>query len=282
MTFFDYRKIRIGTMAVVGFVPIFFMTIAMGGLGLTWVGGASAGIFGMIVTIMIGNMVLTNNNWIKAIEKEGILLFDLNSTGIIPIGIARLKQNKLGQKLFSFSQGDEEVNRLYDREVAWTLKEPLKGTYNILREKETGKKVIQIQLEEETFTKSVFFSDYMQCLIFNSQAGNFITKSELGDQEREKLIGYLTLNEQRELRELNRTITTFTRDYANRLSEVVGGILGSNGFKIIIVIILLIAAGAIVWLYVPGVQQAVMGVPKAVTGLVPNDGQQIAQAVNGG
>jgi hypothetical protein len=269
MVFFDYRKVRIGVLAITGFAPLFLMTLAMG-FRLTWIGGAIVGLGGMIVTVFIGNVLLTKNAWVKAIEKEGILLMDLTSAGVIPTGIARLKQNKFGQKLFSFTQGDEEVTRLYDREVGWTLKEPLEGGYQILRSKETGKKYVQIQLEEDTFAKSVFFTDYMQCLIFNSQSGSFLTKSELGDNEREKLITYLTLNEQRELRELRKTLTEFMRDYANRLQQILGGLVNSNGFKILIIVLILLGIGAAIWFLVPGAKEAIMGAPNAVGGLIPS------------
>jgi len=117
MPFLDYKKIRFLTLVLVGFMPMFFMTIAIG-LGLTWIGGALAGISSLFVILILGNAALSKNAWIKAVEREGILLFNLNSTGIIPVGVARIKQNKFGQKLFSFKQENEELTRLYDREIA--------------------------------------------------------------------------------------------------------------------------------------------------------------------
>lgn len=269
MVLLDYKKVKSITLLMIGFLPMFFMTLAIGGLRLTWIGGAAAGVFALIVLLIIGNDLLSKNAWVRAVEREGIMLFGLNSTGIIPTGIARIRQNKLGQKLFFFKHGNEEVTRLYDREVSWTLKEPMTGFFEILRDKETGKKKVRIELDEDSFAKSVYFTDYMQCLIFNEQAGSFITKQELGDQERDKQITYLTLNEQRELRELNATLNNFIRNYADRLNEVVGGIIGSTAFKVIIVIIILLVIGALCYMYVPGVQEAINGVPKAVSGIIP-------------
>lgn len=267
MPFLDYKKVRILTLALVGFMPLFFMTAAIG-VGLTWIGGALAGIGSLLILLILGNASLGKNSWVKAVEREGILLFNLNSTGIIPTGIARIKQNKFGQKLFSFKQGNEEVTRLYDREAGWTLKEPLQGSYEILRNKANGRKTIKIELEEDSFAKSAYFTDYMQVLIFNEQSGNFITKQELGDQERDKLITYLTLNEQRELRELNATLNNFIRNYADRLNEVLGGIIGSTGFKVVVVIIILLVLGALAWFFLPGFQETITGVPEGVKTVV--------------
>jgi hypothetical protein len=158
---------------------------------------------------------------------------------------------------------------LYDREAGWTLKEPLKGTYEVLRSRESNKKFIKIVLEEDSFAKSVYFTDYMQCLIFNEQAGNFITKQELGDQERDKLITYLTLNEQRELRELNATLNNFIRNYADRLSQVFGGIVNSTWFRVLIVILVILVLVGLAWMFIPGFREAVLGAPKTVSGIIP-------------
>lgn len=268
MGFLDYNKIKMLSIAMVGFVPLFAMTIAMGGLRFNWLGGAGVGIASLIIMIVIGKTMLDGNSFVRAIQKEGILLFNLNSTGLVPTAIARIKQNKFGQKLFAFKQGDEEVTRLYDRDVAWTLKQPLEGTYEIFKHKETGKKLIRIEIEEDSFSKSVFFSDYLQCLFFNEQDGNFLTKQELCEHEKSKTIQYLTLNEQRELREMTHTLRDFMRNYADRLAQVGAGMVGNPSFKIIIVILIVVAIGAAIWFMNPmGIQQMVMDAPAKI---VPN------------
>jgi len=268
MGLLDYRKLRILVLGLTGFMPLFFMTMAMGGFGLNWIGGTLIGIASLIILVFLSNSVLSKNPWIKAIDRAGILLFNLTSTGIVPVGIARIKSNPIGQKLFSFKQGNQEVTRLYDREVGFTLKEPLEGEYWIERDKENGKKFVCVRLEEDSYAKSVFFSDYMQLLIFNEQAGNFITKSELGDQERDKLITYLTLNEQREIRELKIEAHNLNRNYADKLHEITGGLAGSNIFKLIIIVAFIFIVGAIAWFYVPGLKESIMGMTQNLTGTV--------------
>lgn len=259
MVFLDYKKVKLGMIAVASFTPLFFMTLAMGGLRFNWIGGAGVGVASMIVITIIANDILSKNSWVKAIEKEGIMFFGLNSSGIVPTGIARIKQNRFGQKLFSFKQGAEEVTRLYDRDVTWTLKEPMEGTVEYQRDKETGKKRIVIILEENTFAKSVYFSDYMSCLYFNEQDGSFLTKQELCDHEKDKMIQYLTLNEQREIRELRVSIDNLLRDYANRLAAVGQGLAGNSGLKWILIIIVVIVIGALIYMFVPGVKETVGG-----------------------
>jgi len=259
MVFLDYKKVKFGMIAITGFVPLFFMTLAMGGLKFNWIGGAGVGIASMIIVTVIANDMLSKNSWVKAIEKEGIMFFGLNSSGIVPTGIARITQNRFGQKLFSFKQGDEEVTRLYDRDVTWTLKEPMEGTVEYQRDKETGKKRIVIIMEENTFSKSVYFSDYMSCLYFNEQDGSFLTKQELCDHEKDKMIQYLTLNEQREIRELRVSIDNLLRDYANRLAAVGQGLAGNNGLKWILIIVAVIVIGVLVYMFVPGVKETIGG-----------------------
>jgi hypothetical protein len=259
MVFLDYKKVKFGMIAVTGFVPLFFMTLAMGGLKFNWIGGAGVGIASLIVVTIISNDMLSKNSWVRAIEKEGIMLFGLNSSGIVPTGIAHIKQNRFGQKLFSFKQGDEEVTRLYDRDVTWTLKEPMEGTFEYQRDKETGKKRIVIVMEETSFAKSVYFSDYLSCLFFNEQDGSFITKQELCDAEKTKMIKYLTLNEQREIRELRVSIDNLLRDYANRLAAVGQGLAGNSGLKWILIIVAVIVIGVLVYMFVPGVKESIGG-----------------------
>jgi hypothetical protein len=263
MVFLDYKKVKMGMIAITGFAPLFAMTLVMGGLRWNWVGGAGAGIAALVVMTIVSNDILSKNSWVRAVEKEGIMLFNLNSSGIVPTGIARIKQNRFGQKLFSFKQGEEEVTRLYDREVTWTLKEPMEGTVEYQKDKETGRKRIVITLDENGYAKSVFFSDYMSCLFFNEQDGSFMTKEELCKHEMSKTIKYNTLNEQREIRELRVSIDNLLRDYANRLAAIGNGLAGNNALKWILVIIVIIIVGALVYMFVPGVQEAITGVAPA-------------------
>jgi hypothetical protein len=269
MAIFDYKKVKMGMIVITGFVPLFGMTMAMGALKFNWIGGAAVGIGSMIVMSVITNDILSKNSWIKAIEKEGIMFFGLNSSGIVPTGIARIKPNRFGQKLFSFKQGDEEVTKLYDRDVTWTLKEPLEGTVEYQKDKETGKKRIVIVMDENSFTKSVYFSDYLSCLYFNEQDGSFITKQELCEHEKDKMIQYLTLNEQREIRELRVSIDNLLRDYANRLAAVGQGLVGNNGLKWMLLIIVVIIVGVLVYMFVPGVKETVGGFIPAQAPVAP-------------
>jgi len=270
MVFLDYKKVKMGMLVVTAFIPLFFMTLAMGGLKWNWIGGAGVGIASMIVVVVIANDLLSKNSWVRAVEREGIMFFGLNSSGIVPTGIARIIPNRFGQKLFSFKQGDEEVTRLYDREVTWTLKEPMEGSVEYQKDKETGKKRIVITMEENTFAKSVFFSDYLSCLYFNEQDGSFITKQELCDHERSKMIKYLTLNEQREIRELRVSIDNLLRDYANRLAAVGNGLASNSALKWILVIIAVIIIGVLVYMFVPGVKETIGGaVPQAAQAAKP-------------
>jgi len=73
------------------------------------------------------------------------------------------------------------------------------------------------------------------------------------------MIKYLTLNEQREIRELRVSIDNLLRDYANRLAAVGQGLAGNNGLKWILVIIVIIVIGALIYMFVPGVKETVGG-----------------------
>jgi hypothetical protein len=70
MAFFDYRKVRLLILAVTGFMPLFFMTLAMGGLKLSWIGGAASGLAVLAVLLAQSYAIHLELNELEAKKRK--------------------------------------------------------------------------------------------------------------------------------------------------------------------------------------------------------------------
>lgn len=253
----NYKMIRILSLGVVGFFPILLSALVFILLNSILAAGS---IFLLVVigTIIISQILLASPFFVQVMDGNGILLLNLNSSGLIPVGLAKIKFNKFGQRLFSFKINNVDNTKLYNRDSIWHLKPAMDGTYEILRN-EKGNKIYKIELDEAAYYDSNYRIEAIPCIIWNSQQGKFLSKSELGDQETSNLLKMISLNEQKELRELKESIDNFLRDYADKLNNLTSSLSENPLFKVIIIIVILLIIGGVIVMFFPQIQTMIFG-----------------------
>jgi len=212
---------------VVGLVPILIASMMLAtGFGLIW--SLFIPMVFAFVTAYIGNVITSQNPFIKAIQGDGLLAFDFNSSGIARVFVVNVDVPDLNIKT---KHGNEK--RVYDRMISLVLREPQPANF-----KEVNGKTLEFTIPTEEYQKSVFKHQQLNFMIFNSQTGMFLTKEFLANMEKTLMVEYVTLNEWRELKEMNKTIRDFTRGVMDTvLHKVSGQLLGNPIVKIVVAIV---------------------------------------------
>lgn len=233
MVSIDYGTKKLVAFFMVGLIPLLLTMILMV-LNFPLIGAL---FFPMLAAFVIGysaNLFTSNNPFIRAIQGEGILAFDFNSSGIARVFLVHVDVPDINLKT---REGDEK--RFYDRMISLVLREPENA---ILNEKDG--KTMEFKIPSSDYQKSVFKHNHLNFMIFNSQTGMFLTKEYLAEMEKTLMVEYVTLNEWREIKELNKTIRDFSRTTLDTiLHKTAGQILGSPIVKILAVIIAVIIIG---------------------------------------
>jgi len=225
----EYKIKKLMVSIATGIIPIFvILFLALLGINILIIM-----FVGMIVGLsvgLIGNIITSNNNWIKAIEKRGMLCFDINSSGIVRVFNVTINVPDI---TLQTHKGKE--SRLYDRMISFVLKQPDKDKVG-LDEKED--ETLKFDMPKKDFQNSLFKSDYLNFLIYNSQTGMFLTKEFLAKREKELMIEYVTLNEWKELKELNKIMRDFTRQTMDTINNSLMDVFARPIFKIIAIILI--------------------------------------------
>jgi hypothetical protein len=213
---------------------------------------------GMLITLIIGNVML-QNPFSAMLDGKGLLVLDLNSTGVIQPVIFGIEQPYVKGKI----KGKEVVD-VYDRETVQQLSEPIKGGIATIKDSK-----ISFELDKDTFNKGRFGMYNYPVLLYNSQLNTLITKDFLSESEKQAFAEHGVLYLNRKLEEL----TSSTRDFGRYVVELfkpkeggfLSGLLGNWVFWVMIIggIILLVLFG-------PQIYHAIMGTKETVSGAVSN------------
>lgn len=99
---------------------MFFLQVPLMGI-LVWSVVAS------LVLGLIGYIITGMNPWIQAVQGDGIIVVDINSTGVGKFYVASVKNNPFGgiDLNVDFGGGQTET-RVYDRKITHRIQSPLK------------------------------------------------------------------------------------------------------------------------------------------------------------
>jgi len=196
VNFFVIRKY--GALSIAGCLPTMGFFI-----GLTFY-GFYMGIGCFLACLGVGIFAaakLTQNPFSLMTEGKGILVFNMDSTGIIRPFIA-----SLNPPFIKGSFNKESMNDVYDRSSVLSLAPPIKnGTANMEKNK------IVIELEEGAFNSSRFGMFHYPVIIYNSQIKSCITKDFLSEQEKLSFAEHGVLYLNRKLEELTSVVRDFGR-----------------------------------------------------------------------
>ena len=207
---------------VCGFLPI--LGYAIGLMYWKFIGALLVGLGCLLLSIILSVLLLKDPFRIM-VEGKGLLVLDLNSTGIIQPFIMKVHQPYVEGKIFG-----EKVNDVYDRDTVVQLAEPIQsGNAHITKEG------IDIKLTQDEFNKLRFGLYHYPTLIYNGQIKSLITKDFLSEQEKKSFAEHGILYLNRKMEELTSIVRDFGR-YIVELTKPKSSIFQSKWFWIILIV----------------------------------------------
>lgn len=251
-----------GSLLLMSFIPLLSFVITELYFGF-WV-ALGMFLFMTIMSMVISNQLL-NNPFRAMVEGKGILLFKIDSTGIIMPFIAKLKQPYISGKV-----GGKRITDIFNRKAVFSLTTPGKATAE-LNEK---KKVLKLDLDEEKFNESRFGMFHYPVLLYNDQIKSLITKDFLSNKELKIFSDHGVLYLNRKIEELSGHLRDFGRYVVESLKP--GNSLLSNYWPYLViggvVILLLVLFGPQIVATLQG------GAGGAIAGAVGTAGEAVAVA----
>ena len=250
MGFLDYRMTKVMMFGVTGFIPLFTLIGAL----FVKMDLLVSIVISFLLTIFLvfsSHKVTSQNPFIKAIQQKRVLIFDINSTGIARVFTADVRESPNNAGIDIIMDGGEV--RAYDRSITHLLQAPQRAIMKFIYNKETPKEsMVHIELSNEEFKKAAWYGDYLTMLFYNSQIGTFVTKPLISEQEKSMLVEYLTLNEARELKNLNQTFLSLMRHTFDMIASRFTSLFGNPMVQIIIVGLVLAVVAFLAYQYLPG------------------------------
>lgn len=186
-----------------------------------------------IIMVFIGNMLL-KNPFSMMLEGKGILVFNLDSTGIIKPFIVNVISPFIKGKV-----DGEDIFDVYDRETVMNLATPGAAGKCVVKDNE-----FFFKISEDEFNKSRFGFYQYPVLIWNNQIKSLLTKDYLSEQEKQSFAEHGVLYLNRKLEELTSVVRDFGR-YVVELTRPKDSIFSKPWFWWLIVMIALGILGAI-------------------------------------
>jgi hypothetical protein len=266
-------ELNYGIMKMLGFLMTGFLPIMVAFmllfLGLPAMGVMAAGIFVALILVLFFNTLTGMNPWIRAITGKGILIMDINSTGVGKMYNAVVRNNVTGGVDLVVDFGGGQVETMaYERSITHRIQAPIKGIITFFKGKKTinnsQEPKVVIELTSDKYQQSIFKIDYLTMAFYDSVAGVLLTKPVLSDTEKQLMIEYISLNEWRELKSLNIQMRNFTRNTFDMIANKFGGMLSNPLMLIIIVIIVIVVIAGAAIMFVPGLSEQLLGTSKQV------------------
>lgn len=193
-----FKLKRVAATLLTAFLPVltFYILLLYYGYWIA-IGGFLAIAFLMI--FLAG--ILLKNPFTLMLEGKGLLVFNIDSTGIIRPFVVGIDQ----PYVFGFL-GKQKVHDVYDRDAVMQLAPPDKNGKFMHKD---GK--IHIDLTEDQFNKSRYGMYQYPVLIYNAQVKSLLTKDFLSEQEKQSFAEHGVLYLNRKLEELSSIVRDFGR-----------------------------------------------------------------------
>lgn len=156
---------------------------------------------GLLLSVVLG-IVLLKNPFSEMLEGKGILVFNMDSTGIIQPFIVSVNSPYI-EGVFQ----KRKISDVFDRAAVFGMSAPKKAAKII----ETSKEGIKIDLSEKEYNQARFqFSNY-PVLLWNNQIKSVVTKDFLAEKEKTSFAEHGILYLNRKVEDLNHHIRDFGR-----------------------------------------------------------------------
>jgi len=216
------------TLFLLGSVPILvFMSMMLFYENLI-IAGASAG--GSLLVMLIITVLMLRHPFTSLIEGSGLLVLNIDSSGLIIPFLCGLKKPYISGKL-----NGQVVEDVYDRSAVFPLSAPVSKSGSFMHHKE-GNKLI-IEMDFDLYNKSKFALGQWPTLIWNDQIKSFVTKDMLSEQEKLAFAEHSILYLNKKLEELNTYMKNFARYVIDQLNIAGGGFFKNNPWLFWVIII---------------------------------------------
>jgi len=198
---------------------------------------------GMLISVIIANMLL-NNPFRAMLEGKGLMMLDINSTGIMQPYIMRLEL-----PFIKGNKGDKEIKDTFDREKIVNLAPPIsckKTTAKLDKEGGVSIDLETLKLEKEKLNQSRFAFFHFPVILYNSVIKSVVDKNFLSENEQEAFTDHLAYHLLNSLEETSNTLRHLTRYVAEQLRPV-QQLFKNKWVLVLVIVIVLIFIGVLVW-----------------------------------
>lgn len=248
--FKKYAAVMIGGIVC---VPAFYVGLLYYGI----FGGIGFFMAGLLMTVLVGPIFL-KNPFSDLLEGKGILVFDLNSTGIMRPFIMSVNNPFMEGKI-----NNKKVRDVFDRSAVLQISKPnvvkVKKSKdpNVLQDNVahiTEEGGLKINLTEEEYNKGRFALFHYPVLLYNSAINSIVTKDMLSENEKNTFAEHGVLYLTRVLEELTTLIREFGRYVVDNLKPK------SNFFQSpLFFIILIVGVVLLIILFLPQIMNVLGG-----------------------
>lgn len=201
---------------------------------------------GLIVACLVANLML-KSPFSDMLEGKGILVMNLDSTGIIRFSIVGLSSPYIKGKL-----GKKSIGDVWDRSTVMQIEAPKKNITPAVPNKKGG---ITFELDQKEFNDARFALFHYPVLIWNDQIESLVTKDFLAEKEKGTFAEHGVLFLNRRIEELTSKVRDFARYVVESTKPQKSGLFQNKWFWIIFIIMMIIMA----ILFAPAIISAIQG-----------------------
>lgn len=203
-------------------------------VGLLYYGILGGVIFfgvGLVCSLIVGNIILSHP-FTKMLEGKGILVINIDSTGILQPFIVGVKAPYMVGKLRG-----KWIKDVFDRSAVSHLAVPHQNS----KTAKLHSGGITIELDEREFNEARFGMFHYPVILYNEQIGSVITKDFLSEMEKDTFAEHGVLYLNRKMEELTSVVRDFGRHIVDTLKPA-GNILQNKWTWVVLAIMIIIFA----------------------------------------
>jgi len=247
-----YKVKKYAALGICGFIPTILFLFGI--QGFTFIEALGFFALGLIVAVVIANKMLANP-FTDMLEGKGLMVLGLDSTGVIPSFIAKVKEPFLTANF-----NGKSIVDIFDRKLIQYFRPPVhveaEKELNVTRTytNEDGEKVtekgdyltIHLPLKQEA--KAMFSFMHYPMLIYNKNLETFVTKEMLESKEALVFKEHLVLYLLKKVENLTDTVRDFARHVIEQSKPgLLGRLFGSGAITWIIIIAVVIVLGVLLF-----------------------------------
>lgn len=244
-----------GSLLLVAFLSS--ITFFVGLLFYGTLGGIGFLLASLIISLPLANVML-KNPFSSMLEGKGILVFNLDSTGIITPFIVGVNSPYVKGRM-----GRKDVSDVFDREAVHQLAEPVVSENKV--ELRNGRFILD--LDAASYNEKRFALMHYPVLFYNAQLQSFLTKDFLSMNEKDSFAEHGVLYLNRKVEELSTAMLNFGRYVVESLKPKTD--LFKNPWLWVILGIVLVGLAIF---FLPDLLSGFSGATSAATGAVQTAG----------